>query len=103
MELRAGTKYRFRLINITGDVNTVVSLLDGEKPVEWRAVAKDGATLPAAQQTARPATLFFNPGEIYDFEYTPAKSGTLALRFGPPPSPRSFGMPAQVTVPVHVR
>jgi FtsP/CotA-like multicopper oxidase with cupredoxin domain len=103
MELRAGTTYRFRLVNITGDVNTIVSLLDGETPVSWRAVAKDGATLPPSQRVVRAATLFFDPGEIYDFEFTPEKAGTLTLRYGPRPAPPEAGLPKPVTIPVSVR
>jgi FtsP/CotA-like multicopper oxidase with cupredoxin domain len=103
IDLRAGTRYRFRMINITSDVNTIVSLLDREKPVEWRAVAKDGATLPANQATTRPATVFFDPGEIYDFEYTPKTAGALTLKFGPPPAPPEFGLPKAVSVAVRVK
>ncbi len=103
IELNAGTTYRFRLINMTGDVNTIVTLADGEKPVEWRMIAKDGATLPPQQATPRPASLFFDPGEIYDFEYTPKVAGTLVLRFGPPDAPPEFGLPKKVDVMVLVR
>lgn len=103
MELNAGTTYRFRLINMTGDVNTIVTLVDGEKPIEWRMIAKDGATLPPQQATTRPANLFFDPGEIYDFEYTPKVAGTLVLRFGPPDAPPEFGLPKKVDVMVRVR
>jgi FtsP/CotA-like multicopper oxidase with cupredoxin domain len=103
IELRAGTRYRFRLINMTDDVNTIVTLLDADKPVSWRALAKDGAALPAAQATSRPARLFFDPGEIYDFEYTPAAAGPLVLRFGPPDAPPEFGLPKKVDVAVMVR
>jgi FtsP/CotA-like multicopper oxidase with cupredoxin domain len=103
-DLRAGTKYRFRLINITSDVNTLVRLLDGDKPVMWRALAKDGATLPPWQATARPAVLFFDPGEIYDFEYIPPAAGTsLSLKFGAPDAPPEFGLPKTITVPVRVQ
>jgi len=103
IDLRAGTTYRFRMIDITGDVNTLVSLRDGETPAAWRLVAKDGATLPAAQATVRPAALFFDPGEIYDFEFTPAKSGMLTLRFGAPPAPPEAGLPPTISVPVRIR
>ena len=102
MELKVGTTYRFRLLDIS-DLTTVVSLMDGKKPIEWKAVAKDGATLPASQVRMRPATLTFDPGEIYDFEYTPTAKGTLALKFGPPPAPPEFGFPKSATVPVTVR
>jgi FtsP/CotA-like multicopper oxidase with cupredoxin domain len=103
MDLRAGTTYRFRLIDMTGDQNTIVSLLSGDKPVEWRAVAKDGAALPAHQATMRPATVYFDPGEIYDFEYTPKAAGNLALRFGLPPGPPGVPIPPPVDVAVRVK
>jgi FtsP/CotA-like multicopper oxidase with cupredoxin domain len=113
MNLKVGTRYRFRLLNLAGDMPLVVSLNSGESPVTWRAVAKDGYPLPPSQATSRAATLFFEPGEIYDFEYTPGTAGELALKFGPPqPPPGSppqqlppgFSPPPPViTVQVHVR
>jgi hypothetical protein len=115
MNLRAGTRYRFRLLNLAGDEPLVVALNQSpqpaSKPVEWRAVAKDGYPIPPARATLRPATLTFDPGEIYDFEYTPTVPGELALVFGPrppppgsPPLPPGFSPPAPtITVPVHVR
>jgi FtsP/CotA-like multicopper oxidase with cupredoxin domain len=116
MELKAGTRYRFRLFNLAGDFPLMVSLNQGKQPIAWRAVAKDGYPLPENQATARPAVLVFDPGEIYDFEYTPAKKGELTLSFGlppfPPPPPPPPGAPAPppppplpptVMVPVHVR
>jgi hypothetical protein len=63
----------------------------------------------------KPAMLVFDPGEIYDFEFTPSAPGELALKFGmplflvPPPAPPGappspqFYRPATITVPVHVR
>jgi FtsP/CotA-like multicopper oxidase with cupredoxin domain len=109
MDLKAGTRYRFRLLNLAGDVATIVALNSGKDPVMWRAVAKDGYTLPPAQATSRPATLIFDPGEIYDFEYTPSAPGELALTFGPPPNPPGppppgpfTPPPPTITVPVHV-
>ena len=29
--------------------------------------------------------MIFDPGEIYDFEYTPSAAGELKLTYGPPP------------------
>jgi manganese oxidase len=87
VELRAGRPHRLRLINIRTELLTELSLLDGERPVSWRVVAKDGADLPPAQIVERAARLVFAPGEIYDVEVTPATAGTLRLRFasvGPP-------------------
>jgi hypothetical protein len=87
MELKAGTRYRFRLFNLAGDLPTMVSLNQGKRPVQWKAVAKDGYPLPENQATSRPAVVVFDPGEIYDFEFTPAQSGRLTLTFGLPPFP----------------
>ncbi len=103
LELRAGTTYRFRMINITSDVNTVFALTKGKKPVQWRAVAKDGMALPAWQATMRPAKLYFDPGEIYDFEFTPTSRGELTMMFGSPDAPPEFALPKKVFVPVRVR
>ncbi len=48
----------------------------------------------------------FDPGEIYDFEFTPSKAGTMALTFGPPPSnqpPNLPPPPPTISVAVRVR
>lgn len=113
MNLRAGTRYRFRLFNLAGDMPLMVSLNAGDAPISWRAVAKDGYALPPSQSISRAAVLVFDPGEIYDFEYTPAAPGELTLRFGPVPpppapppppgSPPPPTPPPTITVPVHVR
>jgi len=97
MRLRAGQTYRLRLINIRGDEAIQVSLAGGTGPVMWREVAKDGADLPASQAVTRPAALLFAPGEIYDFEFTPAAAGPLTLRFGDPPSPVPGAAPPRTT------
>jgi FtsP/CotA-like multicopper oxidase with cupredoxin domain len=111
-DLRAGTTYRLRLINLADGGQVVVSLLNGQEPVMWKAIAKDGAALPRSQATSRPAMLVFGPGEIYDFELTPAKTGDLAFTFGPffPPLPPGVTLPPNFqpppprrTVVVHVK
>ena len=113
MDLKAGTRYRFRLFNLAGDFPTMVSLSQGPRPVEWRAVAKDGYPLPDNQAVTKPAVVVFDPGEIYDFEFTPAKSGELNLTFGlpsflippppPPGAPPGPPLPKTVSVAVHVK
>jgi hypothetical protein len=118
MNLKAGTKYRFRLFNLAGDSPLMVSLNAGDAPVQWRPVAKDGYPLPPSQATARPAVLVFDPGEIYDYELTPSAAGELVLKFGlppfllppppapgaPPPSgPQPAPPPPTISVAVHVR
>ena len=115
MNLKAGTRYRFRLFNLAGDAPMQVAVNAADKPIQWRAVAKDGYPLPASQATSRPAVLLFDPGEIYDFEITPSAAGELSLTFGlppsPPPPPPPPGtpplpfapLPPVITVPIHVR
>ncbi len=80
IELRAGTKYRFRFINIMApNPPLAVSLLSGDAPVSWRAIAKDGADLPSGQATTRPAQQVIAVGETYDFEFQPKSPGELRL------------------------
>ncbi|MGI8620044.1 MAG: hypothetical protein ACR2L6_13295, partial [Gemmatimonadaceae bacterium] len=81
LDLRAGTPYRFRLINIRTDYLLALGVFDGETPVEWRIVAKDGADLPSHQLRTSAARLdHFAPGEIIDVEFTPRAAGDLTLR-----------------------
>jgi manganese oxidase len=96
--LRAGTTYRVRLINILTESSARVTLLDGQQPVEWRALAKDGADLPPWLATPRPARLLFFPGEIHDYEFTPTTAADLVLGFGKGPP-----WDALTRVPVRVR
>jgi len=81
LELRAGTTYRFRLINIRTDYLLAIGLFDGDTPVDWRVVARDGADLPPHQLMTSPARLeHFAPGQILDVEFTPRATGALTLR-----------------------
>jgi len=96
MNLKAGTRYRLRLFNLAGDSPLQVSLDSGTTPISWRPVAKDGYPLPPSQTAPRAAVLVSDPGEIYDFEVTPAGAEELTLRFGPvppPPGPAPAGPP----------
>jgi manganese oxidase len=96
IELRAGTTYRFRLFNLkNNDIERIALLDENDKPITWRAVAKDGADLPASQSTMQPASLVFGSGEIYDFVYTPERTEELKVRYGT--------RPYIVNVAVHVR
>jgi len=80
IELRGGTKYRFRFINImAANPPLVVLLVSGNAPLSWRAIAKDGADLPSAQATTRPARQVIAVGETYDFEFQPKSPGELRL------------------------
>ena len=79
MQVKAGVKHRFRIINITPNFTLNVSLRGDSGPVQWRAIAKDGADLPPNQATMRQATLTIGVGETYDFEYEPTSPGDLRI------------------------
>jgi len=79
LRLTVGETYRLRLIHIVPDWNIRLSLVRGDSVVQWRALAKDGAELPAHLQTVRPARLVVGPGETMDFEYRPMMPGLLEL------------------------
>ena len=101
MDLQSGHVYRLRLINIRGDGSLALSLRHGDSLLTWREVAKDGADLPSSQATERPATLYFDPGEIYDFAFTAPAAGTYTLRFGDSPSPTPPNETRDVVIRVH--
>lgn len=75
----AGEPYRLRIIQINADRPAFITLRSGERVLEWQALAKDGADLPAAQRVIGPATLFAGAGETADFEFTPRELGVLTL------------------------
>jgi FtsP/CotA-like multicopper oxidase with cupredoxin domain len=80
LELRAGERYRFRLVNVhVFRPSMIARLLRGDTPLTWRALAKDGMELPAERATIRPSVQQMGNGETYDFEVIPAEAG--ALRF----------------------
>jgi len=101
MDMQAGRMYRLRLINIRGDASLELSLRRGNSVLTWRSVAKDGADLPAGQAKDQPATLYFDPGEIYDFDFTAPAAGTYTLRFGDPAAVGPSGITRDVALRVH--
>jgi len=101
IELKEGLKYRFRFINITPhDPRLTVSLLSSSSLVSWRAIAKDGADLPAPQATLRPARQTVSVGETYDFEFEPKSTADLRLEIFRPA--RRSSPESQILVPVRV-
>jgi manganese oxidase len=80
LRLVTGTKYRFRLINISPEnVAMRASLRKAGTPVQWRVIAKDGADLPLAAATMQTAEFGITVGETYDFEYQASTPQDLAL------------------------
>jgi FtsP/CotA-like multicopper oxidase with cupredoxin domain len=79
LRLAAGRTHRLRLAQIAPDWRVIVTLGDSAGPAAWRAVAKDGADLPAPQATVRPARVVMGPGETADFLIRPDHAGTMTL------------------------
>jgi len=78
LELRAGERYRMRLVNIhTNRQAMIAKLMRDSALVPWRAVANDGMDLPPDQATLRPARQQMGMGETYDFEFALAEAANL--------------------------
>jgi hypothetical protein len=56
-----------------------VTLRRGGELVAWRAVAKDGFSLPPSQATMRPASQRVATGETFDFEFLPTPGEYLLM------------------------
>jgi FtsP/CotA-like multicopper oxidase with cupredoxin domain len=68
----AGRTHRMRFVGIGLVRGGKYVLMRGADTLQWRAVAKDGADLPPAQQTVQKALVRLQAGETYDFEWTPS-------------------------------
>lgn len=80
MQLQAGQKYRFRLINIsTNNQGMQVSLRNQNGPVEWKIIAKDGADLAATVVRPSKAQFTITVGETYDVEFASSAEQDLVL------------------------
>ena len=80
MVLRAGTRYRLRLVNIHAAHAGRVDLVADSLPLTWRPVSKDGADLPENRRRDEPSRLRrLAVGETYDFEWTPAREMNAVL------------------------
>jgi len=78
--LKTGTKYRFRLFNMTNaTANLHVLLKKAGVPVQWRLVAKDAVDLPPSGAKVKHADQIVSVGETYDFEFESAGPQTLTL------------------------
>lgn len=98
MRLTAGRTYRLRLININPDWRVYLSLKEGDEPLEWRALAKDGADLPPGQALRGPARILMGPGETADFAFTPERAGEAALEVATQLEGWTVGVPIRVSV-----
>lgn len=93
MDLEVGRTYRLRLADIAVFRQSLgVRLVRDSALLSWRAIAKDGFTLPASQATLRPSTVNLPSGETADFEFTPDRPGDVVLQVLASPAP---GAPLQ--------
>jgi FtsP/CotA-like multicopper oxidase with cupredoxin domain len=82
-DLQVGRTYRFRFADIAVfRLALPVRLMRDSTLMSWRAVAKDGFTLPPSQATMRASIANVLPGETADFEFTPDRPGDLMLVVG---------------------
>ena len=79
LDLSVDQTYRLRFINLDFVEIARVRVTKDTVPVTWRAIAKDGAELPASQAKELPADFRFGVGEAYDFELRPRERGDLVL------------------------
>jgi FtsP/CotA-like multicopper oxidase with cupredoxin domain len=80
IEMRTGTRYRLRLINITtGRPNLRMELRRDTSLARWRMLAKDGAELPIDRQLVGVAQQLVSIGETFDVELTPPAPGPFRL------------------------
>ena len=77
--LRVGNEYRLRFIDMAPDATVDVSVTSNSGSIRWRALAKDGADLPAALQTDDVTEFRMGTGETYDFTWMPAEPMEAAI------------------------
>jgi FtsP/CotA-like multicopper oxidase with cupredoxin domain len=101
LELVAGIRHRFRLIDIAANDPHQITLRGAAGPATWRALARDGRDLPNDQATEQPARTNTAPGVTQDFEFTPLAPGDYSLVVAGLAGGRSVGQ--VTTVPIRVR
>jgi FtsP/CotA-like multicopper oxidase with cupredoxin domain len=79
VRMTVGETYRIRLVEIVPDWTIRVALTREDSVVHWRALAKDGAELPASAQLFHSAAFITGPGQTMDFEYRPTAPGLMRL------------------------
>lgn len=79
LRLAVGETHRLRIVSIHPDWRIAYTLKTDSTIAQWRAIAKDGADLPGAVATVRPAHVEMGPGQTADFEFTPTQPGEWRL------------------------
>lgn len=95
LQLKTGTRYRMRLINITTNESDLrVRLISDERIAQWKIIARDGADLAPARQFPTPADMALTVGSTADVELQSDHETYVEMRV----SARLFG--AMVMLPI---
>ena len=80
LNLKVGTTYRLRIINITvARPGLRVAIRQDSSLVRWKLLARDGAELPPDRQIEEPADRPITIGQTFDVELKPQRPGTMRL------------------------
>ncbi len=79
LRLKAGVTHRLRIVAIHPDWRVALTLRNDSTIARWRALATDGADLPASLATRRAAHIEMGPGQTADFEFLAATPGTWRM------------------------
>ncbi len=85
--LDKGVTHRLRFVFIGAVNGHTLTLSDSAGPVTWRAVARDGFEMPAAQRVLLPARFQGWAGQTWDFEFQADTPSTYRLTLGNPAKP----------------
>jgi manganese oxidase len=96
IRMTVGETNRVRLVSIHSDEILIFRLGDDSTVAKWRPLAKDGADLPEALRVTSTATVEMGPGQTADFEFVPARVGTMNLEVWNSP------VGARVVLPIEV-
>ncbi|MEO8619710.1 MAG: multicopper oxidase domain-containing protein [bacterium] len=79
LHMTVGDTNRIRVVSIHSDEILHFKFGTEERIAHWKPLARDGADLPAALRTTKPAAMSMGPGETADFTYVPTQQGAMTL------------------------
>ncbi|MEO7612057.1 MAG: multicopper oxidase domain-containing protein, partial [Gemmatimonadales bacterium] len=80
LTISVGRWYRFRIVHINPDRRIWTTLVDGDSPLQWTVIAKDGYDIAPADRVRTQARWLAGPGETVDVAVRHDKPGDLVLR-----------------------
>lgn len=85
--LERGLHHRLRFVFIGAVGGDPTALMSIGSPVTWRPLARDGFTIPLAQQRDQSATVLGWAGQTYDFDFDAREAREYILVIGDPGKP----------------